>query len=73
MEFKTIDVYRRPTEKMRADVFTKLLGKDLHWQHIRDIHNLHPDGQSPLYGGVHFITEHFAEHYQSEFAESIFS
>ena len=73
MEFKTIDVYRRPTEQMRADVFTKLLGKDLHWQHIRDVHNLHPDGQSPLYGGVHFITEHFAEHYQSEFADSIFS
>ena len=73
MEFKTIDVYRRATQEMRADVYTKLLGADLHWKHIRDIHNLHPDGEGSMYGGVHCVTEHFAEHHQSDFADSIFS
>ena len=69
MEFKTINVYRRATDVMRADVFTKLLGTELHWRHISDIHNL----QSSFVSGVSNTTLHFAEQYPEQFAESIFS
>ena len=71
MEFETIDVYRRPTDQMRADAFTKLLlSTDLHWKHISDIHNLQSTSQSESKseeaGGA--VVMHYAEKYPGEYA-----
>ena len=81
MEFGTIDVYRRPTDQMRADVFTKLLSTDVHWRHISDIHNLQSEfqyssesqseSQSEVTGSA--VVMHYAEQYPEEFANSVFS
>ena len=40
MEFKTINVYRRDTKSMQADLFTKNLGTADFWRHVSSTCNL---------------------------------
>ena len=52
MEFKTINVYRLPTDQMRADLMTKNLPKPTFWRHVINSYNYEPKDYSA--NGVHF-------------------
>ena len=52
MEFKTINVYRLPTDQMRADLMTKNLPKPTFWRHVINSYNYEPKDYSV--NGVHF-------------------
>ena len=52
MEFKTINVYRLPTDQMRADLMTKNLPKPTFWRHVINSYNYEPKDYSM--NGVHF-------------------
>ena len=52
MEFKTINVYRLPTNQMRADLMTKNLPRPLFWQHVMNSYNYEP--KDYVLDNVHF-------------------
>ena len=52
MEFKTINVYRLPTDRMRADLMTKNLPKPTFWRHVINSYNYEPKDYSV--NGIHF-------------------
>ena len=52
MEFKTINVYRLPTDQMRADLMTKNLPKPTFWRYVINSYNYEPKDYSV--NGVHF-------------------
>ena len=52
MEFKTINVYRLPTDQMRADLMTKNLPKPTFWRHVINSYNYEP--KDYVLNGIHF-------------------
>ena len=52
MEFKTINVYRLPTDQMRADLMTKNLPKPIFWRHVINSYNYEP--KDYVVNGIHF-------------------